>query len=374
MKLLSIIHGVAAAITAVVATAAFAAPNRVEMRSLPYATEPTTTIPVASSDSALAAARTLKSSDLKAFGGVMTGDRRKALGDNDTVGWFRPLAACRLLDTRNLGAPVGGPAFSPNTTRTISPQTPAPANKCNIPSSNVLALQVVFSTQNYTVNSGGYLTLKAPGAPIASVNTVYNLGAQWSAASAVVPTNSFGEFDVYVNGATAEVIVDVTGYYSDLDNVPTGINNFDLVGNTGGDIFEVVNSGTGRAITASAPNGVALSIGSGAFQIVGAGTINSTSRSAFTHKVTAANLCGATGYTIIDNTLLNNEPGAQVMITPRQVFDGGTDPLPANTSISAFYQTTTCGTALPAGVGYWFVHLGSGAHAVGMAYNILIIK
>ena len=95
MKLLSIIHGVAAAITAVVATAAFAAPNRVEMRSLPYATEPTTTIPVASSDSALAAARTLKSSDLKAFGGVMTGDRRKALGDNDTVGWFRPLAACR---------------------------------------------------------------------------------------------------------------------------------------------------------------------------------------------------------------------------------------------------------------------------------------
>ena len=392
MNSVKLLRGLSAAIAAIAAVSAFAAPQHVNMRSLPYSTEAGTTIPVANSDSALAAKRTVTRADARKIGGFATSkaaDGQKAVGDDDVVGWFRPLTPCRLLDTRNLGAPIGGPAFSPNTVRPISPQNPAPANKCGIPSSNVTALQVVFSTQNYTVNSGGYITFKAPGAAITTVNTVYNLGAQWAAASAVVPTNGSGEFDIWVATATAEVIVDVTGYYSDLGDINTGSQNFDIFGNTPGNVMEINNSGVGGTalvvrstgatggtaltVTASAADGVALNISNGSLKIAGAGVINSTTAPVFTHKVTAANLCPATGYTIINHTLLNNAPGAQVMITPRQVFDAGTDPLPANTSISAFYQTTNCGTALPNG-GYWFVHLGAGAHAVGMAYNIMIIK
>ncbi len=371
----TLLRGLTVAVAAVAATAAFAAPRQLEMRSLPYSTEPGTTIPIAGSDSALAAQRTLTTADLQKLGGVKSVDRQKAVGDNDIVGWFRPLTPCRLLDTRNLGAPIGGPAFSPNTVRTISPQVPAPANKCGIPSSNVTALQVVFSTQNYTVNSGGYITFKAPGAAITTVNTVYNLGAQWAAASAVVPTSFNGEFDIWVATATAEVIVDVTGYYSDLGNINTGNQQFDMFGNTTGTVMEIYNAGTGQVLSLHADGGgVALNLATGSLAINGAGTINSTTTPVFTHKVTAANLCNpATGYTIMNHTLLNNSPSAQVMITPRQLFDGGVDPIPANTSISAFYQTTNCGTALPAG-GYWFIHLGAGAHGVGMAYNVMIIK
>ena len=377
MNSATLLRGLSVAIAAVAATAAFAAPRQLEMRSLPYSTEPGTTIPIAGSESALAAERTLTTADLQKLGGFKSVDRQKAVGDNDVVGWFRPLTPCRLLDTRNLGAPIGGPAFSPDTVRTISPQVPAPANKCNIPSLNVKALQVVFSTQNYTVNSGGYITFKAPGAAITTVNTVYNLGAQWAAASAVVPTNGAGEFDIWVATATAEVIVDVTGYYSDLGDITTGTQQFDLRGNTGGVVMEMYNAGAGQVLALHADGGgVALNIVTGSLTINGAGVINSTTAPVFTFKVTAANLCTNTQFAIINHTLLTNAPGAQVMMSPRYIFDASTDAPPANTSISAFYQTlaaNACGTTLPA-AGYWLVRLGAGSHALGMAYNVMIIK
>ena len=374
MNSVNILRGLTAAIAAIAAVSAFAAPQHVNMSALPYSTEPSTTIPVANSDSQLAAKRTLTRADARKIGGFgsinsKALDGQKAVGDNDIVGWFRPIAPCRLLDTRNLGAPIGGPAFAPNSTRTITPAT-----NCGIPNTNVTALQVVFSTQNYTVNSGGYITFKAPGAPITTVNAVYNLGAQWSSASAVVPTNSAGAFDIYVNGATAEVIVDVTGYYSDLDNISTGTQQFDIFGNTPGTVMEIYNAGTGTVLAVHGDGGgPALNIASGSLSINGAGTVNATSAPAFTFKVTASNICPNPTFAVINHTLLNGAAGAQVMSTPRYITASDAVPPVAATLVS--YQTLSAGSCgVPSAGGYWLVYLTNGNLVANQAFNILIIK
>ena len=382
MNQVNVLRGLTAAIAAIAAISAFAAPQHVDMRSLPYSTEPSTTIPVASSDSALAAKRTLTKADMRKLGGVKaSGESQKAVGDNDVVGWFRPLTPCRLLDTRNLGAPIGGPAFSPNTVRPISPQNPLPANKCGIPSGNVTALQVVFSTQNYTVNSGGYITFKAPGAPITTVNTVYNLGAQWAAASAVVPTNSAGEFDIWVATATAEVIVDVTGYYSNLDEITAGTNQFDIFGTTvssSAAVMEIWDTGTGTTLGLHADGGgTALNIASGSIRVTGADTVNSTTNAVFVHTTTTGaggTVCTGSNaqYSIIKHSLLDNSPNAIILVTPR--FVSGTNSFHSGTAVPAMeYYVGAC-NATSGTTGHWYMRVPGATFASGTAYNIMIIK
>src|ERR1022692_2739653 len=75
----------------------------------------------------------------------------------NTATIFRPLAVCRLLDTR-VGATDAW--IEPNAPFLANPRhTIDAAGLCGIPSGGVVAgISLAFSVYNYTVNNGGYIS------------------------------------------------------------------------------------------------------------------------------------------------------------------------------------------------------------------------
>ncbi len=154
-------------------------------------------------------------------------DGQKALGDASIDLVYTPLTPCRLFDTRtgqgSLLGTVGG-IFNPNTRRTISP-----AGGCGVPASGVKSLVMGLTTRNSTPGSGGYIAVVAPGAGITATVDIFNLGSEWSATTVFAPTSASGQFDVFVSTATADVVMDVVGYFApppqpigDITEVNTG--------------------------------------------------------------------------------------------------------------------------------------------------------
>ena len=138
----------------------------------------------------------------------------KAYGDTNRDLMYTPIAPCRLVDTRGFGAPIQGGAYSPNTRRSY-----APNGLCSVPTSNVASLMISVTTQNLTPSSGGYLTILSPGSPVSVANDVFNLGAEWSSLATTTMTGPAGQFDVFVNQATAHVVVDIVGYFGTAPNL-----------------------------------------------------------------------------------------------------------------------------------------------------------
>lgn len=170
-------------------------------------------------------------------------DHRKLLGDANRDLVYTPLAPCRLFDTR-VGQPSAlgqlGGAFVANTGRNI-----VPAGACAIPVSGVNSLFVSFTTLNNTPESGGYISMLAPAAPVTTTVDIFNVNSQWSASNTIVATGTAGQFVVYVATANAHVVVDVLGYFApppapigDISEVNTGAPG--ATGLTGGALSGVV--------------------------------------------------------------------------------------------------------------------------------------
>ena len=119
-------------------------------------------------------------------------------------------------------------------------------------------LFVGFTTVNNTPNSGGFLSLLAPAAPLATSVDIFNIGTILSAGNATVPTGAAGQFDVFVATANAHVVVDVLGYFS----APTSGNITNSI--AGGNVFTVTNTNTAsfstalRGISTSTTGGVGV--------------------------------------------------------------------------------------------------------------------
>ena len=142
----------------------------------------------------------------------------KAVGDPDRDLVYTPMVPCRLLDTRGFGAPIQGGQYQPNQRRNY-----APNGLCGLPTSGVVSLMIALTTQNLTPNSGGYISIVAPNAAITTSIDVFNLGSSWSQTTASIPTAGAAQFDVFVNAATAHVVIDVLGYFSAPRNNGTAV-------------------------------------------------------------------------------------------------------------------------------------------------------
>jgi hypothetical protein len=261
---------------------------------------------------------------------------------------FRPLAPCRIVDTRGNGAPIQGGQFLPNTQRTM-----VAGGICGIPSSDVIALSLTVVTFNHTVNTGGFISLVAPGAAITGTNDIFNFGSQWSGTSVIAPSNGTGSFDVYVSQATADVIIDVNGYYNDLNQVNID-TQMDIAGTTPFELLEITNADTTAGSSTLVLHhggsvGQALRISSGGLNVGGAG-VNSSSF-VTVHKVDTSNnfgtgtgtLCGGfPGYSVIDNPYSNGDPNAVLFVSPIRRFPGSATPISNNGGLYAVYY-------LPAG-------------------------
>lgn len=113
---------------------------------------------------------------------------------------FHPIAPCRVLDTRLLGAPLQG-----GSVLELSPSS-AP---CGIPSS-----ARAFSLNVTVVPSGplAYLTIFPAGQPQPQVSTLNAFQGQITANAAIVPTGTSGKVNIFTTGTT-HVIVDGNGYF-----------------------------------------------------------------------------------------------------------------------------------------------------------------
>ncbi|MBV9499002.1 MAG: hypothetical protein JO138_06495, partial [Acidobacteriaceae bacterium] len=121
---------------------------------------------------------------------------------------FVPVTPCRVVDTRNLDGPFGGPELVAGTPRTFN----IPASACNIPSSAAaysLNVTVVPDAQL------GYLTVWPSGQSQPVVSTL-NSDGRIKANAAIVPAGSGGGIDVYATDPT-QLILDIDGYF-----VPAG--------------------------------------------------------------------------------------------------------------------------------------------------------
>ena len=316
----------------------------------------------------------------------VSADGQKAA--TDIVSVFRPLALCRMFDTRNAVAPLGGPIMSANNGRII-----APVGACGIPTSFVAALSISFATQNTTPNAGGFLSfIRTPASPVVANNIVFNTGAEWASSSTAATTASDSSFVAYVAQSTVHLIIDVNGYYQDLDFVDTN-TELDFFGTTPGDLFQVTNNGMGRAIRATAfgggtaiqaeSNATALLISSGNVRAAGAGV--GTNTFAFTFNVNTAGtasagtgtgcFAGLSAIHVITHPMLNADPGAIVYITPKfdnTASDGVHD---GAAMYRALYLSNTSSCGGGTGQAKWAINDVNGTSmANNLKFNVLVIK
>ncbi|HTI40870.1 MAG TPA: hypothetical protein VL693_03515 [Vicinamibacterales bacterium] len=309
------------------------------------------------------------------------GGATKAATDRATV--YRPIAVCRLIDTRGLAAAIAvagpiGPGIKGQGTSTFINS----AGACGIPNNGKVAgISLSFHIWNHTTTNGGYISFlqqdvsTVPTPP--TVNAVFNdvPGTVWTAGTANVsiPDDS-GNFKIFIANSSVDVIVDVNGYYQDLDNLDVGSQELNISGTTAGTLFELDNLGTGSALAASTfGGGPAFTIFSGYMRANGAGI--GTPTVAFIHRVTAASLCGGDNtYSVIDNLLLNADPGAIAVVAPR--FNPTSDPSAVQPSTATpaieYRLTNTCSNSIPGA--RWFLHTPGTSLVTDSYYNVIVIK
>ena len=119
------------------------------------------------------------------------------------------LAPCRVVDTRDLGAPIGGPVLDGQQTRTF-----AITGGCGIPAT-ARALSVNVAVTQPT--SGGNVRLFPEGQAVPTVSTINYSAGQTRADNAVVVLNgangSLSAFVAQPLATTVHLIIDVNGYF-----------------------------------------------------------------------------------------------------------------------------------------------------------------
>jgi len=302
------------------------------------------------------------------------GATTKAATDVATV--YRPINVCRLVDTRAGQAaalPIKGTRGPGSSTLVNS------AGICGIPNNATVAgISLSFHVLNHTVNSGGFISFLQQDVPTPPnvVNAVFNEGSVWTAATANVSIpNDTGDFKIYVANATVDVIVDVNGYYQDLDSLDVGTQSLDITGATTTDaLFQLTNAGAGSALAASntaAGINPALTILGGSVNADGAGV--NTPTFAFIHKVTAASLCGGDStLSVINNAQLNGDSGAIALLTPRSNPNDACVDAAAATPLIVFRTAISCTNSIPAN--RWFVRTPGTALVTNSCYNVLVIR
>jgi len=140
-------------------------------------------------------------------------------GPSSTALAFYPLPPCRVADTRNRVAPLGGPSLAANSTRTF----PISQSTCNVPG----------RAQAYSLNfaalpngSLGYLTAWPAGKSQPAMASLSALTDTVTANAAIVPAGNDGAVDVFAT-SEMDLVIDINGYFA-----PAGSGGLSLYGLT----------------------------------------------------------------------------------------------------------------------------------------------
>jgi hypothetical protein len=118
---------------------------------------------------------------------------------------FYTLSPCRVADTRNATAALGGPVMSPGQTRPL----PVPASACAAPAAPAYSLNATVVPAGML----GYLSLWPAGGSQPLVSTLNSLDGSIVANGAIVPASSTGAISAYVTDQT-HLILDINGYFA----------------------------------------------------------------------------------------------------------------------------------------------------------------
>jgi hypothetical protein len=121
---------------------------------------------------------------------------------------FYTLNPCRVIDTRGVGAPIGGPALVSHT-----PTNFTVVGKClSPPTARALSVNIV-ATQS---SDPGDIRLYTPVSGLPEASTINYGAGQTRANNAVIPLDASGTMTAFVSqigGSTVHFILDVNGYF-----------------------------------------------------------------------------------------------------------------------------------------------------------------
>jgi hypothetical protein len=119
---------------------------------------------------------------------------------------FVPITPCRVIDTRNAAAPLGGPSISGGTTRSI----PVPQSACGLPAG--IAASVLNVTAIPKTRFLGFLSVWQVGQTQPVVSTLNSQDGSLIATAAIVPAGTDGAINVYPTN-DIDLVLDVNGYF-----------------------------------------------------------------------------------------------------------------------------------------------------------------
>jgi hypothetical protein len=230
-------------------------------------------------------------------------DQAKATGETARDFVYTPLVPCRLFDTRaGQGSALGtvGGTFSNQQTKLI-----VPAGACGIPTTGVVSLFLSFHSFNNNPATLGVIGFMKPGAPFSALAATWT-GAPWATGTYITQTNPNGSFDAFIgNGQTmtADLIVDVMGYFQAPDRNGDGLR----VLYAGTDTPTVINGNDNNISTSQGAtiSGGTTNFVSGDFGSIGGGNANTAGLFAFvgggagnTSEGTSATIAGGSSNTV----------------------------------------------------------------------------
>ena len=121
---------------------------------------------------------------------------------------FVPVAPCRLVDTRNVDGPFGGPSIQGGSSRSF----PIPLQtSCQIPAT-AAAYSLNVTLVPLTGEAVWFLSIWPTGEGQPNVSTMNSYDARFKANAAIVLAGNQGAVSVYVSN-TANVVLDIDGYF-----------------------------------------------------------------------------------------------------------------------------------------------------------------
>jgi hypothetical protein len=147
-------------------------------------------------------------------------DGSKAVGDTNLV--YTPVTPCRLHDTRVGQTSALDPLFKTPMPQQTTRKIPA-GGKCGIPTTGVKALFFSFHSYNYNPSALGVIAFQQSGGPASGLAGTWT-GGVWAVGTVISQTLDDGAFDVFVgnnNPMSAEMVIDVQGYFSAMPSTST---------------------------------------------------------------------------------------------------------------------------------------------------------
>ena len=128
-------------------------------------------------------------------------------GSSPTALAFYPLTPCRIADTRNATAPLGGPSLAAQSTRSF----PILASSCGLPAdAQAYSLNFAAVPKGPTL---GFLTAWPAGQPQPLVASLNDPTGTVLANAVIVPAGTGGAVNVFATDAT-DLVIDINGYFA----------------------------------------------------------------------------------------------------------------------------------------------------------------